>query len=418
MAVGTELLLGHVVDTNSAWIAESLARAGIDCHFQTRVGDNRQRIVLALRSALARSEAVVVCGGLGPTQDDITREAIAEVMNAPLVRREELVALIRAVFGERGRQMAENNIRQADVPEGATPILQQRGTAPGLLCPVGSKVLYALPGVPHEMKEMLERAVLPDLRGRSAETAVIASRTLRSWGLAESTVAANLSGRLQALDEAGGNPTIAFLASGVEGIKVRITAKAADEEAATKLLAEEESQVRAVLGASVFGVDHQTMEDAVGSLLLERGLTLSVAESLTGGLVASRIVAVPGASEWFRGGVVAYATDVKRSLLAVPEVPSVSERAAKAMAQGVRTLLGSDVGLGVTGVAGPSEQDDLPVGTVWMGLAGPEAGVEALRIRLPGDRERVRQFAAISLLDALRRRLVDPESPQVGVPLR
>jgi nicotinamide-nucleotide amidase len=410
VAVGTELLLGQVVDTNSSWIGEQLAVAGIDSHFQTKVGDNLARIVLAIREALARSDAVVVCGGLGPTQDDITREAIAEVMHVGLRRDPAIVARIQAMFDARGRVMAANNARQADVPEGATAIPQVRGTAPGLICPVGHKVVYAVPGVPHEMQEMVGRAVIPDLQARAGEVATIRSRVLRTWGLAESTLAEVIAPRLDALDaDPGGvggmgRPTIAFLASGMEGIKVRITAKAPTTEEADLLLAEEEHELRALLGDVVFGVDDETMETAVAQLLLAQGLTLGAAESLTGGMVGERLTAVPGASDWFRGSIVAYTPAVKFGLLAVPEGPVVSERAAIAMAEGAARVLGADVGLGVTGVAGPSEQEGQPVGTVWMGLA-VDGRVEATHVQLPGDRERVRQFATISLLDLLRRRL-------------
>ena len=210
LAVGTELLLGQVVDTNSAWIGEQLAVAGIDCHLQVKVGDNLARIVDCARQALERSDAVICCGGLGPTQDDITREAIAEVMGVTLRRDESLVEVIRAMFSARGREMAESNLRQADVPVGATVIPQTRGTAPGLVCPVGSKVVYAVPGVPYEMEDMLRRAVLPDLQARAGTTATILSRTLRTWGLAESTLAEVVAPRVEALDRLGGNPTIAF----------------------------------------------------------------------------------------------------------------------------------------------------------------------------------------------------------------
>ena len=408
LAVGTELLLGQIVDTNSAWLGERLALAGVDSFFQTKVGDNRARIVLALRTALARSDAVIVCGGLGPTQDDITRDAIAEVMNVPLVRDDAIVERIAAVFGARGREMPVSNLRQADVPQGAEVIPQVRGTAPGLVCPVGHKVMYAIPGVPHEMMEMAERAVIPDLQARSGAAAVILSRTLRSWGLSESMLAEVVAPRLVALDEAGGNPTIAFLASGIEGIKVRITAKAATEADARVLLDAEEAQVRALLGDSVFGVDDETMEHAVGTLLAARGLTLGLAESVTGGLVASRLVNVPGASTWFRGSVVAYDTAVKRDLLGVGGEPAVSEEAVREMAAGARRVLSSDLSLAITGVAGPTPQDGVPVGTVWCGLAGPGPSVDALRLQLPGDRERIRQFATISVLDVLRRRMLEP----------
>ncbi len=405
VAVGTELLLGQVIDSNSAWIGEALASAGVDSYFQTKVGDNRERIVLALRTALSRSEAVIVCGGLGPTQDDITREALAETMNVGLVRHDDLLESIRGLFGERGRLMAESNARQADVPDGATPIPQVVGTAPGLICPVGHKVVYAVPGVPDEMREMVRRAVIPDLAARSPASAVIGSRVLRTWGLAESTLAEVLAPRFDALDASGGNPTIAFLASGIEGIKVRITAKAADNEAVSFVLDAEEKQVRDLLGTTVFGVDDETMEHSVGALLGSAGLTLGLAESVTGGLAASRLVSVPGASAWFRGSVVAYGATVKHAVLGVPDGPLVSEATALAMAEGARRVLDADVGLGVTGVAGPEEHDGAAVGTVWCGLAGPGRGVDALRMQLPGDRERVRQLATIATLDRLRLRL-------------
>jgi competence/damage-inducible protein CinA-like protein len=408
VAIGTELLLGQIVDTNSSWMGEQLALAGIDSHFQTKVGDNLGRMVLALRTALARSDAVIVCGGLGPTQDDITREAIAEVMNVSLVRDDAIVERIRAMFSARGREMAENNMRQADVPLGASIIEQVRGTAPGLICPVGHKVIYAVPGVPYEMTEMLERAVLPDLQARAGTTATILSRTLRTWGLAESTLAEKLAPHIEDLDGAGdGAPTIAFLASGIEGIKVRVTVKQSDAEAARQLLNAEEAELRAILGDIVFGVDTETMEDAVGNLLRTKGLTLGLAESMTGGLVASRLTNAVGASDWFRGSIVSYASEVKFDVLGVPEGPVVSEDAARAMAAGARNVLGADIGLSVTGVAGPAEQDGQPVGSVFFGLAMNGDAAEAVSLRLPGDRDRVRQFAAISLLDLLRRRLLD-----------
>lgn len=414
VAVGTELLLGQIVDTNSSWIGERLARAGIDSHFQTKVGDNLERIVSCLRVALERSDAVIVCGGLGPTQDDITRQAIAEVMGVELVRDEALVERIRATFGERGREMAESNLQQADLPVGARAMDTQPGTAPGLICPIGDpgadgrtgKVLYAVPGVPWEMRQMVDEEVVPDLRDRSGERSAIVSRVLRTWGLAESSLAELLQPRLEALDEAG-NPTIAFLASGIEGIKVRLTAKAPTEEEAFALIEAEDAEIRRLLGSLVFGVDADTMESAVGALLEECGLTLSVAESMTGGLVASRLVDVPGSSKWFKGGVVSYASEVKFDLLEVREGPVVCEKAARQMAEGVRRVLETDVGLAVTGVAGPAEQDGQPVGTVFLGLAIADRETEVVHLRLPGDRRQIREFATISLMDQARKRLLD-----------
>ncbi|HVB51288.1 MAG TPA: competence/damage-inducible protein A [Acidimicrobiales bacterium] len=410
VAVGSELLLGQIPDTNSQWLGERLAANGISSHFHQHVGDNHDRIVLAFRTALARSDAMIVCGGLGPTQDDITRAALAEVMNVPLERHDDLVSGIRKMFESRGRTMPDNNLLQADVPKGATIIPQTRGTAPGLICAVGLKVVYAVPGVPYEMSEMFERAILPDLleRQRSAgETAVIRSRVLRTWGASESALAEAVGDRFEAL-EAGGQVTIAFLASGIEGIKVRITARGVDDESAWALLGEEERSLRALildkLGDIIFGVDDETTEDVVAQRLSRRGLTLAVAESLTGGLIASRLVNVAGASGWFRGGVVSYASQVKFDLLGVPEGPVVSASAAEFMASGVRTLLGADVGLSVTGVAGPEEQDGQVAGTVFVGLAIGES-VESVALRLPGDRPRVRAYSAISALDVLRRAL-------------
>ena len=404
VAVGTELLLGQIVDTNSAWIGNRLAEAGIDTYVQTKVGDNHGRIVLALRQALARADAVICCGGLGPTQDDITREAIASVMNVALVRDEEMVDSIRDMFGARGRTMVESNARQGDKPEGATFIPQTRGTAPGLICPVGHKVVYAVPGVPYEMEEMVERAIVPDLIARSGETATIRSRVIRTWGLPESTLAEMVAPRFDALEGVEGAPTIAFLASGMAGIKVRITVKADTAAQAGARLDQEEKAVRALLGDVVFGVDDDTMESVVGAMLLRQGLTLGVAESLTGGMVGARLTDVPGASKWFRGSIVSYASDVKFDLLGVPEGPVVSEDAARAMAEGAARVLGASVGLGVTGVAGPDVQDDQPVGTVF-GAVTVDGATEVTRVQLPGDRERVRQYATITVLDLLRRTL-------------
>ncbi len=405
VAIGTELLLGQIVDTNSSWIGQRLAMAGIDTHYQTKVGDNHDRIVGAIRLALSRSEAVICCGGLGPTQDDITRAALAEVMNVSLVRDLDMVETIRAMFEARGRVMAENNALQADKPIGAEYIRQTRGTAPGLICPVGQKVIYAVPGVPYEMTDMMDRAIVPDLQRRSGVTATIKSRTLRTWGAAESTIAEMVAPRLDALD-ASGAATIAFLASGIEGIKVRITAKAETEASVDGILQTEETQLREILGDLVFGIDDETMEHAVGTLMISNGWTMAVAESVTGGLVCSRIVNVPGASGWFRGGIVSYATEVKQELLGVGAGPVVSEAAAVAMAVGARDRLRADVGVAITGVAGPDPQDDQPVGTVWFGLAIPGEEPFARTVKMPGDRERIRQFSAISALDLLRQTIV------------
>ena len=418
VAVGTELLLGQIVDTNSAWIGEQLALAGIDCHRHTSVGDNRDRMLAAMGEALERSDAVIVTGGLGPTQDDITRDVIAELLGVGLVRDESLVARIEAVFGGRGRPMPANNLRQADVPVGARTIDQMPGTAPGLVCPVGTpssagadgdgddspKVMYAVPGVPWEMHQMVEGTILPDLKRRAGISSVIRSRTLRTWGRSESGLAEDLADEIDRIDRDGG-ATIAFLASGMEGLKVRLTAKAATDAEVDALLADGEARVRAIAGPIVFGVDDQTMESVVLDLLVAQGLRLATAESLTGGMIGTRLTEVPGSSRAFMGSIVAYDGEVKRSLLGVSEGPVVSEEAVRAMALGACERLGADVSVAVTGVAGPDPQEGQEPGTVWMATC-VDGEVQAVRTRWPFDRTRIRQFTVITVLDALRIRLL------------
>jgi nicotinamide-nucleotide amidase len=416
VAIGSELLLGQITDTNSSWIGEQLALAGIDSHFQTKVGDNLDRIVATLELALSRSDAVICCGGLGPTQDDLTREAIAFVMGTTLEPDEVMEERIVEMFAGRGRRMPMNNLRQALRPVGATFIPEQPGTAPGLICPVdhlpagefGTKVIYAVPGVPWEMKEMVTGTILGDLRRRSGMSAVIRSRTLRTWGESESGLAELLAGRLAELDRTG-TATLAFLASGIEGLKVRITAKGPDADSVVAVLDEEEARVRELLGPLVFGVDDDTMESVVLALLRQQGRTLAVAESLTGGMIGSRLAAVPGASDAFLGGVVSYSASVKQDLLGVPEGPVVTEQAAAAMARGVRRLLSADVGIAATGVAGPDTQDGRPPGTVCLAVAWGEGpgDLETTEVQLPGRRNQVREFSVITLLAMLRRRLLD-----------
>jgi nicotinamide-nucleotide amidase len=405
LAIGTELLLGQIVDTNSAYIGEQLAASGIDSFEHRAIGDNQARIVAALRDMLSRSDAVLICGGLGPTQDDLTRDAIAELMGVELVRHDELAEQIAAMFRARVRDMPQNNLRQADVPDGGRAIPNPIGTAPGLLCEIGDKVVYAVPGVPYEMKLMVDEQVIPDLLRRSGEASVIVSRSLKTWGTSESALAEMVAHRLEALDARGGNPTIAFLARGIEGLVVRVTAKGSSREEAAALVADEERELRAILGDLVFGVDDETMESAVLELLRGRGWTLGVAESLTGGLIGARIVNVPGASETFRGTLGTYATDVKRTVLGVKAESVVSEDAAREMAEGAQRVLDADVAIAATGVAGPTEQDGVAVGTVFFAIALPGHPTEVVSTRLPGDRERLRQFSTISLLNLLRQRL-------------
>ena len=405
VAVGTELLLGQIVDTNSSYIGEQLAAVGIESHLQLKVGDNLARVVAAIRLALQDADAVIICGGLGPTHDDLTREALAEIMGVPLEHNEQIAELIAELFAKRNRYMAPNNLQQAQVPRGATIIEQTRGTAPGLMCPVGEKVMYAMPGVPHEMHDMLARAVLPDLLRCSGEASVIKSLVLRTWGESESALNERLDPIIHELESLG-NPTLAFLASGWEGIKVRLTAKASSDTDADALLSIWEHKVRNLTEDLVFGTNADTMESVVLNLLEERGWTLGIAESVTGGLVGGRITSIAGASRVFKGGVISYASDVKFDVLGVEAGPVVSERAAMQMASGAQRVLGASVGLALTGVAGPDEQDGEPAGTLCVGVSFPNGQTFSTRSQLPGQRDQMRQFSVITALAFLRKLLL------------
>lgn len=406
IAVGTELLLGQIVDTNSSWIGEQLALAGIDSHYQTKVGDNWNRIESAVRLGLERSDAVVMCGGLGPTQDDITRDVIAGLVGSELVLDETIAERIRTMFKSRGREMPQNNLQQAMVPEGALPIPQQPGTAPGLVVPVptedgNQKVIYAVPGVPYEMKEMMLGTVIPDLQRRAGVTSVIESRVLRTWGQSESGLAELLGQRIDEL-EVSGNPTLAFLASGVEGIKVRITAKAPNSPEATVMLDAEEKNLRALLGDLVFAVDDDNMESTVLCLLAERGLQLGVIETTTAGFMAHRLATARAGTEAFSGGVVARGPGILSYLLRGDPTALQPEEAALQLARVARGILVSDVGIAATAIEDPSRGSETqPFGTAW--LAVSMEGFETVeQVRLPGDLERIRQFSVISLLNILR----------------
>jgi nicotinamide-nucleotide amidase len=406
IAVGTELLLGQIVDTNSSWIGEQLALAGIDSHYQTKVGDNWSRIESAVRLGLERSDAVVMCGGLGPTQDDITRDVIAGLVGSELVLDETIAERIRTMFKSRGREMSQNNLRQAMVPEGALPIPQQPGTAPGLVVPVPTedgkqKVIYAVPGVPYEMKEMMLGTVIPDLQRRAGVTAVIESRVLRTWGQSESGLAELLGQRIDEL-EASGNPTLAFLASGVEGIKVRITAKAPTSPEVSVMLDAEEKNLRELLGDLVFAVDDDNMESTVLGLLAERGLQLGVVETTTCGFMAHRLATARAGTQAFSGGVVARGPGILSYLLRGDPTAVEPEEAALQLARVARGILVSDVGIATTAIEDPARGSETqPFGTAWLAIS--MEGFETVeQVTLPGDLERIRQFSVISLLNILR----------------
>lgn len=396
VAVGTELLLGQIVNGNAAHIGATLAEAGFDSHYQQVVGDNLGRMDRALRTAMDRADAVVITGGIGPTQDDITREAICAATGREMEHSREYEEVLRKRFADLGREMAASNLRQADHPAGAELLPNPKGTAPGLAVHHDGVWLFALPGVPEEMELLLTGEVIPRLREAAGMEAVLVSRLLRTWGRSESAVADELGDLYRSI-----NPSIAFLASGGE-IKIRITAKADTEAAARQLIEPMEKEVARRLGSDVFGLDDETIETVLARRLTERGWTIGTAESVTGGMVSTRLTSLAGSSRYFRGAVVAYAEDLKQELLGVDDLSAglVSEPTALAMAAGARHVLGADVAVALTGSAGPDPLEEAP-GIVVVGVTTPEDSA-ARTLRFPGDRERVRTYASTAALHLVR----------------
>lgn len=407
VAIGSELLLGDNVDTNSTWISARLAEIGVDVHRHTTVGDNIDRMVDVITEASKRADTVIVTGGLGPTSDDLTRVAVARAAGVQLERRHELAEYLYGYWAKTGREMPESNLVQADLPEGAE-VLAPVGTAPGFVLSVASATVWCVPGVPREMEVMVARDVLPRLRDL-AGTATTVSRVVRTAGMAESAVGEAVQPVVARLEVAG-NPTVAFLATKGE-TRVRLTAKAETREAALAMLDPLVSEVVGILGANVAGIDDEGLEWAVARQLLGGGLTLAVAESVTGGGVCARLVTVPGASQWLRGGLVTYQTESKVTITGLDanrlaEDGPVSESTAAALATGARSRLSADVGLAVVGVAGPATQGGRPVGFTCVAVALPDGSTSTAVRRLPArSRTEVQEFAASMALDFLRRRL-------------
>jgi nicotinamide-nucleotide amidase len=403
VGVGTELLLGQIANTNAQWISQRLAEIGVDVLFHDVVGDNHDRIVEVLRLAVGRADAVIVTGGLGPTQDDITREAVSEVAGVPLIRRPEIEEWLRRRFERMGRDMPASNLRQADVPEGADVIENERGSAPGLVVRTGEATIFALPGVPAEMRQMVRAAVVPVLAER-AGPAGIASRQIRCVGMAESKIAELLDD----LFHGSTNPTVAYLAGGGE-VRVRLTAKArtlGDAEDLIRPLAEE---VAARLGDVVYSTGDEELEHVIGRELRAVRKTVACAESLTGGGVAKRLTAAPGSSAYFRGSAVVYTAEAKRSLLGVSAETLeregvVSEACAREMAAGARRIFDADVSVSLTGSAGPEPHEGARPGIVWIALEADDVA-HARELRAPGDRATVLRWSEQAALDLLRRYL-------------
>lgn len=401
IAVGTELLLGQIVNTNAAELGMRLADAGLDHFHQSVVGDNLQRVADAIRLAVMRSDAVIITGGIGPTQDDLTREALCAAAGVEMLFSEDYAGRLRTWWERRGREMPASNLKQAEYPDGAEMIRNPKGTAPGLRMQIGDAWVFAVPGVPAEMLPMVELDVIPFLlEAAGGNAGVVVSRVIRTWGESESRTGEILAD----LFETSRNPTLAFLASSGE-IKVRLTAKAADAGAAAALIGPVEAEVRRRMGPRVFGADDETIERVVLRLLEERRWTVGTAESATAGMVAARLTSVPGASAVFRGSVVTYASDLKESLLGVDHgmlegEGVVSSATALAMAEGAAHALGVDVAVAVTGSAGP-EALEQPAGTMVVAVRTPE-DARARTMRMPGDRERVRTYTTTAALHLLR----------------
>ena len=399
IAVGTELLFGQIINTNTATIGAALAERGFDAHFQQTVGDNHERIASSISTALERADAVILTGGIGPTQDDITREAVCAATGLPMVFNDNYAERLREWWASRGRTMPKSNLRQAYHPEGAELMMNPRGTAPGLAISYGGKLIFCVPGVPAEMEFLLSSEVIPRLVAASGEEKVIVSRLIRTWGRSESDVAETLDDLYE-----GANPSIAFLASASE-IKIRITAKADSTVEALALIEPIETEVRRRLGNIVFGTDEETIERVLLRLLSDLDYTIGTAESMTGGLVAARLTDLPGSSAVVRGGLVAYANELKQRLLGVEDISSVVDAAtAVEMAVGAQSLLDVDVAVAVTGSAGPDPLEK-PPGTVVIAVATPE-DAKAKELRYSGDRERIRAYGTTAALQLARLALI------------
>ncbi len=402
ISIGTELLLGQIVDTNAAYLAGELPSQGIDLYFISQVGDNQGRIAEVLRRALSRSDLVLTTGGLGPTDDDVTRDAIAQALGEEMRVVPELEQHLRQWFSRRTVAMPERNLKQATLIPSAQSLPNPVGTAPGWWVEKDGRIIAVMPGPPREMTRMWTNEVKPRLRER-ATGAIILSRTLKTYGVGEGTVDEMVSPHSRS-----SNPTIGTYAK-PDGVHLRLTAKAATTEEAKALLAPLEEKLRGVFGDRIWGADDQTLEGVIGELLRSRKLTLATMESCTGGLLASTITDAPGSSDYFKGGLVTYTNEAKTAYGVAPrlieEHGAVSALVAQAMAQAACRALRADVGIGVTGGAGPSPREGKPAGTVFIGVAWGDV-VRAHDVSFPGERAMVKRRATTAALFLVRRLLL------------
>ena len=416
LCIGTELLLGNITNGNARWLAEQLAALGLPHHRQTVVGDNRERLMAAVREAAGRCRVLITTGGLGPTPDDLTTEALAAAFDTPLVEHPEIWAEIQARLTARGRVCSPSNRQQAFLPAGAQVLPNPTGTAPGIIWtpPAGAGIqpgftVLTFPGVPSEMEAMWRATAEPWLRAAGLAEGVFASRMLRFWGVSESALAEQMADLLE-----GENPTLAPYAGAGE-VKLRLTAHAGSEPEAQALLAPLEAEIRSRTGTACFGVDGDSLASVVLEQLRQRGETLAVAESCTGGGLGAALASVPGASDVFQGGVIAYANAVKQGLLGVPAAllethGAVSDPVAMAMAEGARRATGATWAIAVTGIAGPGGGTvEKPVGLVHIAVAGP-GGCLSEGVRFGSSRRRswIQALTAGEALQRLRSRLMVP----------
>lgn len=405
ISIGTELLLGQITDTNAPYLASELPLLGIDLYLITQVGDNRNRLVDALKRAYERADIIMATGGLGPTEDDVTREAIAELLGEALTIDPELEGWLRGMFQKIGIEMPERNVKQANLIPSARFIPNARGTAPGWWVEHKGKVILTMPGPPGEMKQMWENEIRPELKQKLGGEVII-SRTIKTLGLTEAKVDEIVSPLLSST-----KPTLAVYAK-PDGIHLRLTAKDSELAKVEQVIAQAEEQLRNMLGQAIWGSDEDTMEDLVGAMLRERRLSLATMESCTGGLLASTITDAPGSSEYFKGGLVAYSAQIKSdfgvdaTLLA--QQGAVNPEVAAAMAKAARLRLEADIGIGVTGVAGPAEIEEKPVGTIHIAIdaEGKRSSHSAL---YPPRRHEVKRRAVFTALFKLRQFLLDWE---------